>query len=717
MLRKLKLSIQTQKTLLTRNFANPKEIEIFINDEKHMVDPRMTIFQATFHAGVVVPRFCYHEKLSIAGNCRMCLVEVEKAPKPVAGCFAQVAPGMRIHTDSDKVRLARGAVMEFLLANHPLDCPICDQGGECDLQDISREYGYEVGRFNEYKRSVEDKDFGPIISTHMTRCIHCTRCIRFAEEIAGSNELGTIGRGVKTEISTYVEKMLGSELSGNLADICPVGALTHGPYAFTSRPFELKTTNSIDLMESIIPYVEFSYRGPEIMRTLPRVNEPVNDEWISDKSRYAHDGLSRQRLSVPLKLNKETGQFEELTWLEAIELVAEKINSLKSPENELLGLMGQFTSVESATALNDMFHGLCCENIGYTAHPLKGLQRSDYLLNRSIAEIETLDCLLLVGSNPKFETPVMNARILKAVRQNGLKVYKIGAADDLSYKFVHIGNSSNSLNEILKGEHPFNQRLKDAKNAHIIFGSEMEDNIERFPEVYHQFQTLANNLNAEKKEEGSERKVTVGMLHQFVGPISGYEVGIKYVSIDQIKKPKVVVNLGNDNESYLKQVLQKNKDAFVVYVGTNGDNGASYADLILPVAAWTEATGTFVSTEGRVQLSRKVVPSPGQAKEEWKTIRILAEMLNVQLPYDSVEELRFRMAELAPHLLKYDYIEPYGLWVENDHKKDIGDFMISSSVDNFYKTDAISRSSLAMAKSSAAYNPSKLKNFLSKVFL
>lgn len=723
MLRRLKIPTLGRNITPARSFAAPsappKEIDIYINDEKISCDPRMTIFQAAFHAGVTIPRFCYHEKLSIAGNCRMCLVEVEKAPKPVAACFAQVAPNMKIYTESEKTRLARGAVMEFLLANHPLDCPICDQGGECDLQDISQEYGYKTGRFDEYKRSVEDKDFGPIINTHMTRCIHCTRCIRFAEEIAGFSDLGTIGRGQKTEISTYVTKMLSSELSGNLADICPVGALTHGPYSFTSRPFELKQTQSVDLMESIIPPVEYYHRGPEIMRALPMVNEEVNDEWISDKSRYSYDGLARQRLSVPLKLNRESGQYEELTWLEAMNLVAGKIKDLKNPENELLGLVGQFTSVESAVALNDLFHYLKCDNIAYAAYPLNGQQRCDYLLNRSIAEIGEMDLLLLVGSNPKNETPVLNARILKTVRDDGLKVYKIGAAEDLGYRYVHLGNSSATINQILEGKHEFNKRLSTAKNAHIIIGSDLENHLPNYSELVQRFAALANKSSAEKLPDGTARNVTSGVLQQFVGPLSGYEIGIKYKSIDEIKKPSVILNFGNDNDGFLSKIVAKNKDAFIVYIGTQGDEGAAYADIVLPVSAWTEANGTYVSTEGRVQQSKKVVPSPGQAKDEWKLIRTLSELVWEKLPYDTAEELRFRIAELAPHLLKYDHIEKYSLFDNPSSapaKKDDRHYLITSSVDNFYKTDAVSRSSLVMSKSSAAFNPSRVSNFPKKVY-
>lgn len=349
MIRGSKIFRYLNKRVVKSFSTQSTNIEIFINDESYMVDPKMTVFQACYVNGIVIPRFCFHEKLSIAGNCRMCLVEVEKAPKPVPACVANVMPGMRIKTNSELTRIARGGVMEFILANHPLDCPICDQGGECDLQDISVKYGYKTGRFDEYKRAVEDKNIGPLISTIMNRCIHCTRCIRFSQEVAGVFDLGTVGRGTHTEIGTYVNKMVTSELSGNLVDLCPVGALTNAPYAFTSRPWELCRTSSIDLMEGIIPSVEFDFRGPEIMRVLPMVNEKVNMEWISDKSRYSYDGLKRQRLSFPLKKNVENFEFEEIKWEVALQTIAKKLMEVETPESSIVGLIGEFASVEAIT--------------------------------------------------------------------------------------------------------------------------------------------------------------------------------------------------------------------------------------------------------------------------------------------------------------------------------------------------------------------------------
>lgn len=696
----------TLRRTLKSGFSSVKEIEVFINGESKLVDSRMTIFQACNYAGVVIPRFCYHEKLSIAGNCRMCLVEIEKAPKPVASCTAQVMPGMRINTKSEYTRNARGAVMEFLLANHPLDCPICDQGGECDLQDISAKYGYETGRYMEYKRAVQDKNLGPLISTYMTRCIHCTRCVRFSEEVAGSFDLGTVGRGRETEIGTYIEKMVTSELSGNLVDLCPVGALTNGPYAFTSRPWELQKTNSIDLMEAIIPPVMYNSRGPELMRSLPRVHENVNEEWLSDKSRYSYDGLKRQRLTYPLMRSESTGQLEEVMWSDALQRISQKMHEIKKPSEDMVGLVGQFLSVESVTAFKDFMVRLNCENLMFEKYPIKGTQRSDYLFNRSIPEIEELDVLVLVGCNPKLESPVLNARILKAVKHRGLKVYKIGASEDLNYEYVHLGNSTSTVNEICNAKHPFSTVLANAKNAHFIVSSTLCRD-------YEEANTLATNLQKlcmSLTEPG--RYITSGVLHQFVGPISGYELGINYKSIDEVKTPKFIYNLGNDSEELIQDLIAKNPKAFVVYQGTNGDIGASYADVILPSAAWTETDGTYVSIEGRTQLGRMVVPAPALAKEDWKIIRALSEEFGEILNFDSLEELRYRVAELCPHLLKYDYIEPYSRFMsESKGLKDLEDALLVSTIDNYYKTDAVSRSSVVMAKCAAAFNPTKMSNF------
>ena len=682
----------------------PNKIEIFINGDSYQVDPKMTVFQACYEEGIIIPRFCYHEKLSVAGNCRMCLVEVEKAPKPVAACAAGVMPGMRINTTSELARIARGGVMEFILANHPLDCPICDQGGECDLQDISVKYGYKTGRFDEYKRAVEDKNIGPLISTSMNRCIHCTRCIRFSEEVAGVFDLGTVGRGTYTEIGTYVNKMVNSELSGNIVDLCPVGALTNAPYAFTSRPWELTSTSSIDLMEGIIPSVEFNFRGPEVMRVLPLVNEKVNIEWINDKSRYSYDGLKRQRLSYPLKKNVEKNEFEEVRWEDALETLSGFLTEATDLDKSLVGLVGEFNSVETLTALKDLLNGVNCDNFMYDSFPFQNNARSDYLLNRTLPELENLDTLVLVGTNPKLESPVLNARILKAVKHNGLKVYKIGPAEDLSYDYVHLGNSSQVIKDIIKGKHPLSHILNNSKNGHILLGSGLSG----FTADANNILQSIKNYTAKLNELNPESYVSTGILHRFVGPINGYELGLQYKSLPESKNYKIVINMGNDNKEFLEK-FYKNKKTFSVYIGTHGDIGASYADLVLPASAWSEENGTYVSTEGRVQTGRLAVLPPALAKESWMVLRALAEEMGVKLNYDNMEEIKYRISEINPALLKYDFIEPYSVF--GGVNKDFETENLVSMLDNFYKTDSVSRSSVVMSKCSATFNKDKMSNF------
>jgi NADH dehydrogenase (ubiquinone) Fe-S protein 1 len=558
----------------------------------------------------------------------MCLVEIAGAPKPVAACAAQISDGMKIVTQSEVTRNARGGVMEFLLANHPLDCPICDQGGECDLQDISVVYGYKKGRFKEYKRAVEDKNLGPLIATVMNRCIHCTRCIRFSEEIMGVFDLGTIGRGRSTEIGTYIEKFVSNELSGNLIDLCPVGALTNGPYAYTSRPWELTSVDTIDLMDGLGSNIQVDARGAEIMRVLPRIHEEINEEWISDKSRFSYDGLKKQRLTVPLKRNKD-GTFEELTWQEALETVAKKMNDVQG--SEMSAIIGNFADVESIIALKDMLNRLDCDNfeIRSDAPKLNADLRSSYIMNSRISGIEDSDLILLVGVNPKTENPVLNARILKAAKR-GAKVAIIGTSADMGYEYIHLGNTTRSLIDIAEGKHPFAARLNTAKLPMVILGSralERKDGEGILAAV----KTIANNSNVLNEKEGWNG---FNILHHEGSRCGALDVGISS-NTDPNFKPKFVYILGADNI----RTEDIPEDAFVVYQGTHGDEGAYFADIILPGAAYTEKSATFVNTEGRVQVSRLVVQPPGIAKEDWKIIRALSEEVGQSLPYDNHEEV------------------------------------------------------------------------------
>ncbi|KAM3131755.1 hypothetical protein pb186bvf_016151 [Paramecium bursaria] len=680
------------------------QIEVFIDDVPIKVDPSFTIYQACYAAGVIIPRFCYHERLAVAGNCRMCLVEVEKSPKPVAACAAQVAPGMRIKTLSEKTKIARGGVMEFLLANHPLDCPICDQGGECDLQDISEQYGYGDSRYNEYKRAVEDKNFGPLISTIMNRCIHCTRCIRFSDEYAGVTELGTSGRGKATEIGTYIDKMITSELQGNLVDVCPVGALTNAPYAFTSRPWELKSYDSVDVFDTIIPNIQVDTRGAEVMRVLPRVNEEVNEEWLNDKSRHAFDGLKKQRITLPYYRDAQ-GNFVDLTWEEALNKAQQQ---LLVKGDEIVGVIGEFADIESIVALKDLLNKLDSDNFEIRGKGVPHLNpdfRANYLMNSKITGIEEADVLLLVGTNPKIESPLLNSRILRATRRNNLKVFLIGPPNDLLYNYVHLGNNASIVQEIASGTHPFAQRIKNAKLPLILAGSGIFERADG-DAIHNALRTISQNSPVINPQAGWNG---FNLLHKELGRLNALELGI--TPKRSTTPPKVVILLGTDNNLSPSDIP---KDAFVIYIGTHGDEGAYYADLILPGAAYTEKNGTYVSTEGRVQNTRLAVPPPQLAKQDWEIIRALSEVTGQSLSYDTLEELRFRVAELAPHLLKYDYIEPtiFGKFaLQQQAQQAIYSTPFVDSIDNFYMTDAISRQSVTMAKCSTAFNPIKFSPF------
>jgi NADH dehydrogenase (ubiquinone) Fe-S protein 1 len=447
------------------------EIEVFVNNKPVKIEEGSAVIQACEKIGVDIPRFCYHERLGVAGNCRMCLVETG-GPKPVASCAMPVIPGMKILTETPKVKLAREGVMEFLLANHPLDCPICDQGGECDLQDQSIRYGSDRSRFKEVvgKRATENKDFGPLVKTVMTRCIHCTRCVRFANEIAGVSALGTSGRGNQMEIGTYVSKAIESEMSGNLIDLCPVGALTSKPYAFTTRPWELKKTESIDVMDAVGSNIRVDSRGNEVMRILPRLNDEVNEEWISDKSRFSYDGLKMQRLTMPLV--KKGNEFVPASWPEALEKVASALNGTKA--SDLVAVAGQFADAESLVALKDIFKGKKSDNL--TLESIKSLPegftdvRSNYLLNTTLEGIERADALLLIGTNPKIEAPILNTRIRKSYLHNGLQIGLVGEKIKLNYEYTHAGTSVEDLDKILTGKHEFSKILQDAKRPVILIG-------------------------------------------------------------------------------------------------------------------------------------------------------------------------------------------------------------------------------------------------------
>lgn len=678
-------------------------IEVFVDGKPVAVEPGTTVLQACEKAGMQIPRFCYHERLSVAGNCRMCLVEIEKVPKPVAACAMPVMKGWNILTNSDKTRKAREGVMEFLLANHPLDCPICDQGGECDLQDQSMQFGSDRSRFTEGKRAVEDKNIGPLIKTIMTRCIQCTRCVRFASEIGGVEDLGTTGRGNDLQIGTYVEKMFMSELSGNVIDICPVGALTSKPYAFTARPWETRKTESIDVLDAVGSNIVVSTRGGEVMRILPRINEDINEEWISDKTRFAYDGLKRQRLTQPM-VKSESGQLVPTTWEDALTRVAGALQGAEG--NDVAAVVGGLVDAEALISLKDLLNRLNSENLcTEEGFPMAGAGsdlRSSYILNTGIAGIEEADLLLLVGTNPRYEAPLVNARIRKSWLHNELQVALVGKEVDLSYTYDHLGESPKVLQEIVSGNHPFCQVLDKAKHPVVVVGSsclQREDGAAIMAAV----STIAQNARVSSGVE--ENWKVLNVLHRVASQVAALDLGYK-PGVETLRKnpPKVLFLLGADAGCITRQDLPK--DSIIIYQGHHGDAGAPMADIILPGAAYTEKCSTYVNTEGRSQQTRVAVTAPGMAREDWKIIRAISELAGVPLPYDTLDEVRHRMAEVSPNLVRYDDVEEANYFKQAiELSKAVNQAVLTEllvppqlTIKDFFMTDPISRASQTMAK-------------------
>lgn len=642
----------------------------------------------------------------IAGNCRMCLVEVERAPKPVASCAWPVAPGMVVKTNSPLAHKAREGVMEFLLANHPLDCPICDQGGECDLQDQSMRYGGDRGRFHEIggKRGVEDKNIGPLIKTSMNRCIHCTRCIRFANDIAGAPELGSAGRGNDIQIGTYLEKNLDSELSGNVIDLCPVGALTSKPYAFRARPWELKKTESIDVHDALGSNVRIDARGLEVMRVVPRLNDDVNEEWINDKSRFACDGLKTQRLTLPL-IRRE-GRFEAADWEQALTEIAQGWEKKAPKGNEFKVVAGELTDVESLVAMKELANKLGSENLALDqpsgSQPIAhGVDvRSNYLFNSRIWGIEEADSILIIGSNPRHEAAVLNARIRKQWMRSDLEIGVVGETWDSTFEFEHLGTDLNALKKALSG--PFGKKLSAAKKPMIIVGSGVTDHADA--KAF--YETIGAFVDKNAATFLTEEWNGYNVLQRAASRVGAFEVGFVTPSAEVAETtPKFVWLLGADeiNEADIP------KDAFVVYQGHHGDKGAQIADVVLPGAAYTEKNATYINTEGRVQMTRAATGLPGAARTDWKIIRAASEFLGAPLPYDDVAALRDRMFEISPALAAYDVVEPVALQslskvqlVDQNKGATATGEALKLPIENFYFTDAISRSSPTMARCSAA---------------
>ncbi|KAI3338554.1 hypothetical protein F4824DRAFT_459601 [Ustulina deusta] len=684
----------------------PAEVELTIDGKKVSIEAGSALIQACEKAGATIPRYCYHEKLMIAGNCRMCLVEVERAPKPVASCAWPVQPGMVVKTNSPLTHKAREGVMEFLLANHPLDCPICDQGGECDLQDQSMRYGGDRGRFHEVggKRAVEDKNIGPLIKTSMNRCIHCTRCIRFANDVAGAPEMGSFGRGNDIQIGTYLEQNLNSEMSGNVIDLCPVGALTSKPYAFRARPWELKKTESIDVLDGLGSAIRVDSRGLEVLRIQPRLNDDVNEEWINDKTRFACDGLKTQRLTMPLV--RRNNKFEPATWEQALTEIGAAYQHLAPKPNEFKAIAGELTEVESLVAMKDLANKLGHDNFALDmpsgSQPIAhGVDvRSSYLFNSKIWGVEDVDCLLLVGTNPRHEAAGLNARIRKQWLRSDLEIGVVGETWESTFEFEHLGTDIAALKKALAG--PFGKKLQAAKKPMIVVGSGVTDH----PDAKAFYELIGTFVDKNAANFLTEEHNGFNILQRAASRAGAFEVGFTTPSPAVAEtKPKFVWLLGADEFAD----ADIPKDAFVVYQGHHGDRGAQVADIVLPAAAYTEKAGTYVNTEGRVQMTRAATSLPGAARTDWKIIRAASEFLGAPLPYDDVAMLRDRMVEISPALAAYDVVEPTSLQQlskvqlidQNKGSKSTGE-PLKKVINDFYFTDVISRSSPTMARCSAA---------------
>ncbi len=660
------------------------------------VEPGTSVLQACERLGIEIPRFCFHDRLSVPANCRMCLVEMERSPKPVASCALPCGDGMVIHTDTEMVHKARKGVMEFLLINHPLDCPICDQGGECDLQDQAVAYGFDRGRYGEAKRAVKEKYLGPLIKTCMTRCIHCTRCIRFADEIAGTPEMGSVWRGEHTEIGTYVQRAISSELSGNLIDVCPVGALLSKPYSFMARPWELRKIDSVDVLDAVGSNIRVDARGSEVLRVLPRLHEDVNEEWLADKSRFACDGLKRQRLDRPYV--RDNGKLRPASWAEAFAAVAAGLKGLAG--TEIAAVAGDLADCEAMVALKDLMAALGsphldCRQDGAALDPAV---RASYLFNTGIAGIEQADALLIVGSNPRWEAPLINARIRKRWLASGLKVGVIaGTPHDLTYRTEHLGAGPDTLDAVARGQHPFAAALEKAERPMMILGmgalarpdgARLLGVARRLAESFRLVRDDWNGFSVLHTAAARVGGLDLGFVpgaggHDLAGILDGAGKG----------EIKAVWLLGADEID-----TDRLASAFVIYQGHHGDRGAHRADVILPGAAYTEKDATYVNTEGRVQLARLAVYPPGEAREDWRILRAFSETIGHRLPYDSLAEVRRRLVEVNPVFATIDRLQPapWQPFGADDGRLDPAP--LTSPIANYYMTDPISRASPTMAQ-------------------
>jgi NADH-quinone oxidoreductase subunit G len=679
--------------------------KIIVDGKEIDVPPEYTLLQACEAAGVEIPRFCFHERLSIAGNCRMCLVELKGSPKPVASCAWGVRdcrPGPNgeppvVNTRTPMVRKAREGVMEFLLINHPLDCPICDQGGECDLQDQAMAYGVDSSRYAENKRAVEDKCIGPLVKTIMNRCIHCTRCIRFAAEVAGVPELGAIGRGEDMEITTYLEHAMSSELQSNVVDLCPVGALTSKPYAFTARPWELTKTEAIDVMDAVGSAIRIDSRGREVMRILPRVNDDVNEEWISDKTRHVVDGLRAQRLDQPYL--RDQGRLRPASWSEAFAAIRAK--AARATPARIGAIAGDLAAVEEMFALKDLMARLGSANIdanqdGAALNPAAG--RASYLFNATIAGIEQADALLIVGSNPRREAAVLNARIRKRWRAGNFPIGLIGEKADLTYPYDHLGAGPDSLADLMSTSNAFAKRIQGCQRVLVLVGAGA---LARPDGVAVAALAAKVALHFKAATDGWNGFSLLHTAASRVGALDiGFVPGAGGKNAADMARPDaldLLFLLGADE-------IEVPPGAFTVYIGTHGDNGAHRADVILPGAAYTEKSGLYVNTEGRVQLSNRANFPPGDAREDWAILRALSDVLGQKLPYDSLAVLRQAIFKAHPHLQRIDEIAPgdpadIARLAGRTGTPDKAPFR--NAIEDFYLTNPIARASAVMAECSA----------------
>ena len=666
--------------------------KIIINNKEIEFENGMTVLQACELAGAEIPRFCYHERLSIAGNCRMCLVEMDKSSKPIASCAMPAADGMNIKTNTDMVEKARKGVMEFLLVNHPLDCPVCDQGGECDLQDQSLYYGFDKSRFKENKREVKDKYMGPLIKTIMTRCIHCTRCVRFATEVAGVTELGAIGRGENMEITTYLEKSMESELSANVIDLCPVGALTSKPYAFEARPWELKKTETIDVMDAVGSNVRVDTYGWEVKRILPRLNNDINEEWISDKTRYACDGLLKQRLDKPYK--RENGKLVESTWDEVINIVCSKIE--ETEKNLIAGHIGDMQSMETINSFKTLLEKINVNNYDFREKPfyVNSENKINYIFNSSIKGIDESDCVVLIGSNPRHEATMVNARIRKNFVAKKIPIMSFGNPGDLTYDYTIVGNTTEDIKKFVNKQNKASELLLKSKKPIIIIGeSALELESGQFILESVKNFLLENNFINDKWN-------AFNILIQNASSVGAIDIGFlktnKRNNFDFFNKLKnhefnLIYFVGSDNLDFVK------KDEFVVYQGSHGDRTAQIADIIIPSPAFTEQNGLFINLEGRLQKSIKSTYPPGSAKEDWKIFNLISRQLKNQELFKNFKELRSNTLQKIKDHSGFDILPRTKT---NEKNSELGNFanesLIVKEID-YYFSNSIARSSKTMS--------------------